>query len=90
MPGGEKMVDEPVKTLSRIIGVLSLFALLTFAFYYGFNWLDYYQDQVHRYDEPDGGAVKVFLSDQSGTSESLPRDAADVRSRVFDFIRNGE
>ncbi|WP_221565316.1 YqzK family protein [Alkalihalobacillus sp. TS-13] len=42
--------------------VFLAFASCTLLFYYGLLWLNEQYQDFHRYDEPEGRAVKVFQS----------------------------
>lgn len=50
--------------MRRLIGdtvkVFILFTLCTFLFYYGLQLLHNEYEQIHRFDPPEGPAVKVF------------------------------
>lgn len=42
------------------VKVFILFTLCTFLFYYGLQLLHNEYEQIHRFDPPEGPAVKVF------------------------------
>lgn len=45
--------------------VFVIFIICTFLFYYGLRVMHSEYEQYHRYDTPEGAAVKVFNEDQS-------------------------
>lgn len=47
-----------------VIKLFVLFLCCTLLFYFGLRSLHDEYERYHRYDEPEGHAVKVFLEDQ--------------------------
>ncbi|RLQ90637.1 YqzK family protein [Falsibacillus albus] len=71
-----------IKLLWQSFRVFILFTGCTILFYCGIMWVNQeYQDQ-HRYDEPEGSAVKVF---NSATGETV-----DWFNRLIFFYVDGE
>ncbi|MGO4888301.1 YqzK family protein [Anaerobacillus sp. MEB173] len=63
--------------------VFLLFMGCTLLFYYGILWVSQEYENYHRYDEPQGRAVKVFHMDgEAGESKLL--------DRLFLFYHYGE
>ena len=52
--------------------VTVIFICCTFLFYFGLRALHQEYEQYHRYDQPEGPAVKVFSEDED---------------RLFDFLK---
>ncbi|WP_080845363.1 YqzK family protein [Cytobacillus gottheilii] len=75
MRSGMKMIFQTTK-------VFVLFTGCTILFYYGIMWLNEEYQDYHRYDEPDGAAVKVSSSGEEHDSNFL--------DRLFLFYLNGE
>ncbi|GAE25451.1 hypothetical protein JCM9140_1448 [Halalkalibacter wakoensis JCM 9140] len=68
----------------QTIKVFLLFMGCTLLFYYGILWVSQEYESYHRYDEPQGKAVKVFhMEQEQGTSVSWIE-------RLFLFYREGE
>ena len=58
----------------KTIKVFILFTGCTILFYYGMMWINKEYENYHRYDQPDGAAIKVSgdgISDESGAFERL-------------------
>lgn len=53
------------RTLWDISKVFILFIVCTFIFYYGLRVMHQEYEQYHRYDTPEGPAVKVFQKEES-------------------------
>ncbi|MGD6841467.1 YqzK family protein [Bacillus infantis] len=66
----------------KTLKVFVLFTGCTILFYYGLLWLNEEYQSYHRYDEPEGSAVRV-----SGDSVS---DETDWFDRLILFYLNGE
>jgi hypothetical protein len=62
--------------------VFIAFSLCTLVFYFGLLWINHEYQNYHRYDEPEGKAVKVFNLDS--------KSDADLLKRVFYFYQMGE
>lgn len=66
----------------KTLKVFVLFTGCTILFYYGLLWLNEEYQSYHRYDEPEGSAVRV-----SGDAVS---DETDWFDRLILFYHNGE
>ncbi|OZI11975.1 hypothetical protein CEW92_08965 [Bacillaceae bacterium SAS-127] len=55
------MIREWGKAVRRASGVFFLFTILTLLFYSGIVWLQHEYEKKHRYDEPEGAAMKVAV-----------------------------
>ncbi|HLR51865.1 MAG TPA: YqzK family protein [Candidatus Avamphibacillus sp.] len=53
------------KVLWDMIKVFIIFIACTFVFYYGLRMMHSEYEQFHRYDPPEGPAVKVFNEEKS-------------------------
>jgi len=62
--------------------VFILFTGCTLLFYFGIIWINQEYEQYHRYDEPEGGALKV-----SGNIEEQQSNWVD---RLIYYYQNGE
>jgi hypothetical protein len=71
-----------LKLVFRSIKVFILFTGCTILFYYGIMWVNEEYQNYHRYDEPQGTAIKV-----SGTTESR---SMPWMERLILFYLNGE
>lgn len=71
------------KIIIQTIKVFVLFTGCTILFYYGIMWLDEEYQDYHRYDEPQGSAVKV-----SATGNET--DSLSWLDRLILFYLNGE
>jgi hypothetical protein len=54
----------------QTVKVFLLFMGCTLLFYYGILWVSKEYESYHRYDEPQGKAVKVFQMDNSDVNSS--------------------
>lgn len=70
------------KMIFQTIKVFILFTGCTIIFYYGIMWLNEEYQDYHRYDEPEGAAVKVSAAANDGNSSFL--------DRLILFYLNGE
>ncbi|WP_442594680.1 YqzK family protein [Neobacillus sp. D3-1R] len=70
------------KMLFQSMKVFIIFTGCTILFYYGIIWLNEEYQDYHRYDEPEGSAVKV------STTEST--DDMSMLDRLILFYLNGE
>ena len=70
-----------MKTIWQTIKVFLLFTGCTILFYYSLIWFHREYGNYHRYDEPQGSAVKV------STTETR---SADWLGRFILFYRDGE
>lgn len=71
-----------LKIAFQTIKVFVLFTGSTILFYYGIMWLNEEYQDYHRYDEPQGAAVKV--------SASVTDKDASWLDRLILFYLNGE
>lgn len=53
------------------IKVFVIFIACTFLFYFGLRMMHHEYEQYHRYDQPEGPAVKVFHAKETGFLERL-------------------
>jgi len=70
-----------MKTVWQMVKVFLLFTGCTILFYYSLVWFHREYEYYHRYDEPEGSAVKA------STIESPP---PDWLNRLLFFYRDGE
>lgn len=59
-----------VQTVIQTMKVFILFTGCTLLFYYGILWISKEYESYHRYEEPDGKAVKVFYMEGNESSPS--------------------
>ncbi|MBT2754839.1 YqzK family protein [Mesobacillus foraminis] len=74
-----------MKFISMILHAFKVFILFTgctILFYYGIMWVNEEYQNYHRYDEPEGAAIKVSAQ----TSEDEP----SMLDRLILFYLNGE
>ncbi|EKN63105.1 Protein of unknown function (DUF4227) [Schinkia azotoformans MEV2011] len=62
--------------------VFILFTGCTLLFYFGIIWINQEYEQYHRYDEPEGGALKVSAQAKDFTPTWV--------DRLIYFYQNGE
>ncbi|NEU30820.1 YqzK family protein [bacterium LRH843] len=67
----------------QTIKVFLLFTGCTLLFYYGILWVSQEYESYHRYDEPQGKAIKVFKMEQETHSPSWVK-------RLMLFYQEGE
>lgn len=72
-----------IKTALNTLKVFVLFVGCTLLFYYGMTWVDHEYKSYHKYDEPEGRAVKV-------SQESDEETGFDWLNRMRMFYRVGE
>lgn len=70
------------KTVFQALKVFIIFTGCTILFYYGIIWVNQEYQDYHRYDEPEGTAVKA------STMES--HEDLSVTDRLILFYLNGE
>lgn len=70
------------KNLLKVIKVFLLFTLCTVIFYYGMILINTEYENYHRYDEPQGTALKVFAQQNVQDSKAF--------KRLLLFYLNGE
>lgn len=71
-----------IKIAFDTLKVFILFTGCTLLFYFGIIWINQEYEQYHRYDEPEGGALKV-----SAQMKDLTPKWVD---RLIYFYQNGE
>jgi hypothetical protein len=59
MAGGIRKMKKWLKVMFNTLKVFVLFTGCTIVFYYGIIWLNEEYMEYHRYDEPEGSAIKV-------------------------------
>ncbi|PLR84606.1 MULTISPECIES: YqzK family protein [Bacillus] len=62
-----------IKLGLQTLKVFVLFTGCTIFFYYGIIWLNEEYENYHRYDEPDGAAIKVSASESKEEFSWLDR-----------------
>jgi hypothetical protein len=70
-----------IKMLLQMLKVFLLFTGCTILFYYSIVWINQEYENYHRYDEPEGSAVKV---------STLEQHRSDWLERLLFFYRDGE
>ncbi|SDY59634.1 Protein of unknown function [Evansella caseinilytica] len=75
---------QSIKTFLEAILVFFLFLGCTLVFYYGILWVSGEYEKYHRYDEPNGNAVKVVTE----LSENVPVNETVRRFQYF--LKHGE
>lgn len=58
-------------SITDMLKIFILFMVCTFIFYAGLQMIHKEYEQLHRYDQPQGKAVKVFQSDESSWLDRL-------------------
>ncbi|MDQ0213761.1 hypothetical protein J2S13_000155 [Oikeobacillus pervagus] len=76
------MVRSKMKILWQMFKVFILFTGCTTLFYYGMIWINQEYENYHRYEEPEGSAVKVY--------QSLNEDPPNWVDRLLLFYLDGE
>ena len=61
---GEENMLSFIKMLIHTLKVFVLFTGCTILFYYGIMWVNEEYANYHRYDEPNGTALKVTTNDE--------------------------
>ena len=69
------------KILFQMLKVFLLFTGCTILFYYSIVWINEEYENYHRYDEPEGSAVKVSTTEQQTDTWF---------ERLLFFYRDGE
>lgn len=69
------------KIVFDTLKVFILFTGSTLLFYYALMWVNQEYEYYHRYDQPEGRAVKVANLEEEGST---------LVDRLFFFYRNGE
>ena len=71
-----------IKVVLQTIKVFIIFTGCTILFYYGIMWVSEEYQNYHRYDEPEGSAVKV--------SKAVNESSSSLFDRLILFYLNGE
>ncbi|MEH7301194.1 YqzK family protein [Neobacillus drentensis] len=71
-----------IKVVLQTIKVFILFTGCTILFYYGIMWVSEEYQNYHRYDEPEGSALKV--------SNAVEEESSSLLDRLMLFYLNGE
>jgi hypothetical protein len=70
------------KVAFQTVKVFIIFTGCTVLFYYGIIWVSEEYQNYHRYDEPEGSALKV--------STAVKEDSSSALDRLMLFYLNGE
>ncbi|MCM3163186.1 MULTISPECIES: YqzK family protein [Bacillaceae] len=71
-----------MKTVGDMIKVFILFTGFTILFYYAIIWVNLEYQEMHRYDQPEGAALKV--------TNMVNNEEESWYNRLMFFIDNGE
>nr|WP_263325838.1 YqzK family protein [Neobacillus sp. Marseille-Q6967] len=71
-----------IKIVLQTLKVFIIFTGCTFLFYYGIMWVNEEYQNYHRYDAPEGSALKV--------SSSTNEEKSSWYDRLILFYLNGE
>ncbi len=71
-----------LKTARDMIKVFILFTGFTILFYYAIIWVNLEYQEMHRYDQPEGAALKV--------TNMIKNEEESWLNRLIFFIDNGE
>ncbi|MDQ1145181.1 hypothetical protein QE429_002008 [Bacillus sp. SORGH_AS 510] len=71
-----------IKIAFQTIKVFIIFTGCTILFYYGIMWVSEEYQNYHRYDEPEGAALKV--------SNAVNEENSSLLDRLMLFYLNGE
>lgn len=71
-----------LKITLQTLKVFIIFTGCTILFYYGIMWVSEEYQNYHRYDEPEGSAVKV--------SNTINEQSSSFLDRLMLFYLNGE
>lgn len=70
------------KTVRDMMKVFILFTGFTILFYYAIIWVNLEYQEIHRYDQPEGAALKV--------ANMVNNEEENWLNRFIFFIDNGE
>lgn len=73
-----------LQAVGQTVKVFLLFMGCTLLFYYGILWVSQEYESYHRYDEPQGKAIKVSQMEESGP------DSPTFLDRLMLFYQEGE
>ena len=76
------MMRKWLKTTGEVMKVFILFTGFTVLFYYAMIWINSEYESYHRYDKPEGAAIKVMEMDQPNHD--------NWQDRLIYFYQNGE
>jgi hypothetical protein len=68
--------------IMQTLKVFIIFTGCTILFYYGIMWVNEEYQDYHRYDKPEGAAMKV--------SNAVKEDGSSLLDRLMLFYLNGE
>ncbi|KKI93081.1 membrane protein [Bacillus sp. SA1-12] len=71
-----------LKTVRDMIKVFILFTGFTILFYYAIMWVNLEYQELHRYDQPEGAALKV--------TNMVNNEEESWYNRLLFFLDNGE
>ncbi|MGG3891811.1 YqzK family protein [Metabacillus fastidiosus] len=71
-----------IKTIANTLKVFMLFTGFTILFYYAIMWVNLEYQEMRRYDEPEGAALKV--------TNMVSAERENWMNRLFFFYVNGE
>ncbi|OAS87471.1 MULTISPECIES: YqzK family protein [Metabacillus] len=71
-----------LKTVRDMLKVFILFTGFTILFYYAIIWVNLEYQELHRYDQPEGAALKV--------TNMVNNEEESWFNRLMFFIDNGE
>jgi hypothetical protein len=71
-----------IKIMFQTVKVFIIFTGCTILFYYGIMWVTEEYQNYHRYEEPEGSALKV--------SNTVNEDQSSMLDRLMLFYLNGE
>ena len=71
-----------LKTVGDMLKVFVLFTGFTILFYYAIIWVNLEYQELHRYDQPEGAALKV--------TNMVNNEEESWFNRLMFFIDNGE
>ncbi len=59
------------KSFFQMVKIFVLFAIFMVVFYFALNWFNSEYQGLHRYDAPEGDAVKVFSPEEKDNNETI-------------------
>lgn len=71
-----------IKIVLQTLKVFIIFTGCTILFYYGIMWISEEYQNHHRYDEPEGAALKA--------SNAVDEESSSLLDRLMLFYLNGE
>lgn len=64
---GDQYTMSWIKVMIQTIKVFILFTGCTLIFYYGIMWVNQEYESYHKYDEPEGSAIKVSTNNEENS-----------------------